>query len=71
MLGGEKEITAAMEEATDDVFGVISTRPAYTMNGAAGDDATHPPIAMTGRVPVLRRLVSSPPIHHHAPAINH
>ena len=22
------------------------------MNGAAGDDATHPPIAMTGRVPV-------------------
>jgi hypothetical protein len=53
MLGGEKEITAAMEEATDDVFGVISTRPAYTMNGAAGDDATHPPIAMTGRVPVL------------------
>lgn len=53
MLGGTKEITAAMEEATDDVFGVISTRPAYTMNGAAGDDATHPPIAMTGRVPVL------------------
>jgi hypothetical protein len=53
MLGGAKEITAAMEEATDDVFGVISTRPAYTMNGAAGDDVTHPPIAMTGRVPVL------------------
>jgi hypothetical protein len=53
MLGGAKEITAAMDEATDDVFGVISTRPAYTMNGAAGDDATHPPIAMTGRVPVL------------------
>ena len=53
MLGGEKEITAAMEEATDEVFGVISTRPAYTMNGAAGDNDTHPPIAMTGRVPVL------------------
>jgi hypothetical protein len=53
MLGGAKEITAAMEEATDDVFGVISTRPAYTMNGAAGDNNTHPPIAMTGRVPVL------------------
>jgi hypothetical protein len=52
MLGGAKEITAAMEDATDEVFGVISTRPAYTMNGAAGDDATHPPIAMTGRVPV-------------------
>ena len=52
MLGGAKEITAAVEDATDEVFGVISTRPAYTMNGAAGDDATHPPIAMTGRVPV-------------------
>jgi hypothetical protein len=23
------------------------------MNGAAGNDETHPPIAMTGRVPVL------------------
>jgi hypothetical protein len=53
MLGGEKEITAAVEEATEEVFGVISTRPAYTMNGAAGDNDTHPPIAMTGRVPVL------------------
>lgn len=52
MLGGAKEITAVVEDATDEVFGVISTRPAYTMNGAAGDDATHPPIAMTGRVPV-------------------
>jgi hypothetical protein len=52
MLGGEKEITAAMEDATDEVFGVISTRAAFTMNGAAGSDETHPPIAMTGRVPV-------------------
>jgi hypothetical protein len=52
ILGGEKEITAAMEDATDEVFGVISTRAAFTMNGAAGSDETHPPIAMTGRVPV-------------------
>ncbi len=52
ILGGEKEITAAMDDATDDVFGVISTRAAFTMNGAAGSDETHPPIAMTGRVPV-------------------
>jgi len=41
-----------MEDATDEVFGVISTRAAFTMNGAAGSDETHPPIAMTGRVPV-------------------
>jgi hypothetical protein len=52
VLGGVKEITAAMEEASEDVFGVISTRPAHLMNSAAGDDSTHPPVAMTGRVPV-------------------
>jgi hypothetical protein len=31
---------------------VISTRAAYLMNAGAGTDSTHPPIAMTGRVPV-------------------
>jgi len=31
---------------------VISTRAAYLMNSGAGTDSTHPPIAMTGRVPV-------------------
>jgi len=34
------------------VFGVISTQAAYLMNGGAGEDDTHPPVAMTGRVPV-------------------
>ncbi len=52
-LGGSAEITRANQELTDDVFGVVSHRAAFTMNGAAGDDNTHPPIAMTGRVPVL------------------
>jgi len=51
-LGGVKEITAATEELSEDVFGVISTRAAYLMNGAAGSDATHPPVAVNGRVPV-------------------
>jgi hypothetical protein len=51
-LGGEKEITAAAEELSEDVFGVISTRAAYLMNGAAGSDTTHPPVAVNGRVPV-------------------
>lgn len=51
-LGGTKEITRARDDLTDRVFGVISTRPAYTMNGGAGDDDTHPAVAMTGRVPV-------------------
>jgi len=51
-LGGAKEITRARKDLSENVFGVISTRPAYTMNGGAGEDDTHPPVAMTGRVPV-------------------
>jgi hypothetical protein len=51
-LGGTKEITRARNDLTETVFGVISTQPAYTMNGGAGDDITHPAVAMTGRVPV-------------------
>jgi hypothetical protein len=51
-LGGSAEITVVTEELSDRVFGVISTQPAFTMNGGAGDDNTHPAVAMTGRVPV-------------------
>jgi len=52
-LGGSAEITRVLLDASDKVFGVISTRPAFTMNGGAGDNDTHPPVAMTGRVPVI------------------
>jgi len=52
-LGGTQEITRSQTDLSENVFGVISTRPAYTMNGGAGDDDTHPKVAMTGRVPVL------------------
>ena len=51
-LGGSAEITCSNTELSDNVFGVISTQAAYLMNGGAGSDATHPPVAMTGRVPV-------------------
>jgi hypothetical protein len=51
-LGGIKEITRSTTDLSENVFGVISTRPAYTMNGGAGEDDTHPKVAMTGRVPV-------------------
>ena len=51
-LGGEKEITLCIDDLSDKVFGVVSTQPAYLMNGSAGTDVTHPPIAMSGRVPV-------------------
>lgn len=51
-LGGDKEVTAVKEELSDEVFGVVSTAPAYLMNSGAGQDATHPAIASIGRVPV-------------------
>ena len=51
-LGGAKEITRSRLELSENVFGVISTRPAFTMNGSAGENDTHPAVAMTGRVPV-------------------
>ena len=53
-LGGAAEITAVAEEASDEVFGVISGehQAAFKMNGGAGSDATHPYVAMTGRVDV-------------------
>ena len=50
MLGGEHEITLAIKN--DSVFGVISTNPAVKMNADAGDDSTHPYVALSGRVPV-------------------
>ena len=51
-LGGTAEITRSTEDLSENVFGVISTQAAYLMNGGAGEDDTHPPVAMTGRVPV-------------------
>ena len=51
-LGGVHEVTISNEDLSENVFGVVSTRAAYLMNSGAGNDATHPPIAMTGRVPV-------------------
>ena len=51
-LGGAAEITRSQQDLSENVFGVISTNAAYLMNGGAGEDNTHPPVAMTGRVPV-------------------
>ena len=51
-LGGIKEITAVKYELSEDVFGVVSNTAAYIMNGAAGNDITHPAIALGGRVKV-------------------
>jgi hypothetical protein len=51
-LGGDKEITSVKYELSEDIFGVISDTAAYLMNSGAGNDITHPPVAMTGRVQV-------------------
>lgn len=51
-LGGTKEVTEVAVELSDEVFGVISTAPAHLMNAGAGTNTTHPPIAISGRVPV-------------------
>lgn len=51
-LGGEQEITAVKDDLSEAVFGVISTNPAYLMNGNSGGNDTHPPVALSGRVPV-------------------
>jgi len=51
-VGGTAEITEATSDLSEDVFGVISDKPAYMMNAGAGDNTTHPFVAMTGRTPV-------------------
>jgi hypothetical protein len=64
-IGGDAEVTQTTEAFDTEVFGVVSTNPAYTMN-AGLDNGT--PIALQGRVPVKvvgkvkkgERLVSSP-----------
>jgi len=52
MVGGTAEITETTSDMSDQVFGVISDMPAYAMNAAAGNNESHPFVAMTGRTPV-------------------
>jgi|TARA_R110000764_G_scaffold83198_1_gene163674 hypothetical protein len=47
-IGGEYEVTITTEHADIDVFGVVSTNPAYLMNS----EADGVPVALAGRVPV-------------------
>jgi hypothetical protein len=51
-LGGDAEITAVVHELSEDVFGVVSNTAAYLMNAGAGNDTTHPAVAVGGRVQV-------------------
>lgn len=66
-IGGDAEVTQTTFDVDADVFGVVSTAPGFEMNSSAGTDATHPYIALAGRVPCKvvgkikkgQRLVSS------------
>ena len=51
-LGGSEEVTKTMTELDDAVFGVVSEAPAFLMNKDAGNDDSHPMIALKGRVRV-------------------
>jgi hypothetical protein len=50
ILGGHAEITKCQTELSDAVFGVVSESPAFLMNANAGNNDTHPMIALKGRV---------------------
>jgi hypothetical protein len=54
-LGGHAEITKCEKELDDAVFGVVSESPAFLMNAQAGNNDTHPMIALKGRVLVKLR----------------
>jgi len=52
ILGGSKEITKSTEELDHRVFGVVSENPAFLMNKDAGNNDSHPMIALKGRTRV-------------------
>lgn len=51
-IGGVNEITETTTEFCSNVFGVISENPGFAMNSGAGTEATHPYVALSGRIPV-------------------
>ena len=52
VLGGEKEVTKSTKSYDEEVFGVVSEAPAFLMNAEAGNDDSHPMIALKGRTRV-------------------
>jgi hypothetical protein len=49
MLGGSEEITKCDKDLCEKVFGVVSSSPAFLMNAQAGNNDSHPMIALKGR----------------------
>jgi hypothetical protein len=60
ILGGEAEITKCNDELSDAVFGVISESPAFLMNAQAGNNDSHPMVALKGRVMVKLQGIGQP-----------
>ena len=50
ILGGHAEVTRCDKELSDAIFGVVSDSPAFLMNAQAGNNESHPMIALKGRV---------------------
>ena len=50
ILGGNEEVTKCTKESDNAVFGVVSDSPAFLMNAQAGNNDSHPMIALAGRV---------------------
>jgi hypothetical protein len=51
-LGGTEEVTQTTAAADTNIFGIVSTRPAYLMNGRKKKAKNALPIAVAGRIPV-------------------
>mgnify|MGYP001248843839 CR=1 FL=1 len=60
ILGGKAEITKCEHELSDAVFGVISESPAFLMNAQAGNNDSHPMVALKGRVMVKLQGTGKP-----------
>lgn len=51
-LGGTAEVTQTTEFGDTNIFGIVSTRPAYLMNARQKREKNALPIAVAGRIPV-------------------
>lgn len=51
-IGGTHEVTITSGAYDYNYFGVVSTNPGLVLNDAVGSNATHPLVAIAGRVPV-------------------
>lgn len=51
VIGGKFDVTISKTDADVSVAGIVSIKPAYRMNDDAGDNSTHPFVALKGRVP--------------------